>query len=136
MVEGMAELVDVELEGVIVARAYTNLVEEGQMLIDLTDEILLGEGVGDTFLEFAVVGIVIEQYGIGFLSVATSTACLLEISLDTIRTVDMDDHADIGFVDTHTEGIRSDHHAGLIVLPGELSLVFGSGFESGVIEGG
>ena len=106
------------------------------MLVDFTDEIFLGEGVGNAFLELAVVGIVIEQYRIGFQPVAPSTACLLEIGLDTVGTVDMDDHTDIWFVDTHTKGIRGDHHAGLVVLPGELPLVLCDGIESGMIEGG
>ena len=51
------------------------------MFVDLPDIILFGEGVADALVEFAVVGIVVEQDGIGFPPVASGSSCLLEIGL-------------------------------------------------------
>ncbi len=62
--KGVAELIDIELKGVSIARANTYLVVEGQMLIDLTDIIFVGKGVGNSFLKFTLVGTIIEKYGV------------------------------------------------------------------------
>ena len=106
------------------------------MLVHLSDIVLGGEGVGDALFEFALVGTVIEQYGVGTMAIAPSSASLLEISLDAIRTVDMYYQSHVGLVDTHTEGIGSYHHAGLSFLPGLLTLVFHARVKTGMVEGG
>ena len=136
MVEGVTELVDVELEGVVVAGADADLIEEGQMLIDLTDIVFLWEGVHDALFEFALVAVVIEQHGVRAFAVTSCTACLLEIGLDAVWTVDMYHQSYIGFVDAHTKGIGGYHHANPAFLPGLLPFVFHTRVESGVIERG
>ena len=134
--ESMTKLIDVELEGGVIARAYAYLIEEGKMFVDLSDIVFLREGIADALVEFAVVGIVVEQHGIGFLSIAPCTASLLEIGFEGVGTVDMEHHPYIGLVDAHSEGIGSDHHAYLVFLPVALTLILDAGIEACVVEGG
>ena len=47
----------------------------------------------------------------------------------------MDDEADVGLVDAHTEGVGADHNAGLPCLPGSLTGAAHPRLEPGVIEG-
>ena len=136
MAEGVAELVDVEFEGVVIAGADADLVEVGEVLVDLSDVVFLRKCVGDALLQLAFVGVVVEQDGIGLEAVTTGTAGLLEIGLDTVGTVDVDDESYVGLVDAHAEGVGGHHHAGLTLLPGLLSFILHGGIETGVVEGG
>ena len=136
MVEGVTELVDVELEGVVVAGTDANLIEKGQMFVDLTDIVFLREGVNNAFLEFALVTVVIEQHRVRAFAVTSCTACLLEIGLDAVWAVDMDNQPYIGFVDAHTEGVGGHHHADPAFLPSLLPFIFHTRVETGVIERG
>ena len=106
------------------------------MLIHLFDIVFLWEGVGDAFLEFPVVGIVIEQYGIGFFAITPGTSCFLEISLYAVRTVHVDDEPHVRFVDTHAKGIGCHHHTHLVLLPVSLSFVFYHTVKTCMIESG
>ena len=133
---GMAELVDIELERSVEARAYAHLVEIGQMLVDLFDIVLFWEGVADALFEFAVVGIVVEQHGVCLLPVASGAACFLEIGLEAVGAVDVDHQPHVRLVDTHTEGVGGYHHPHLVLLPVALSFVLDGVVESGVVEGG
>ena len=58
--EGMTELIDVKLERVVITRTDTYLIEIGQVLIHLSDIVFLGEGIGDTLLQFPLIGLVVE----------------------------------------------------------------------------
>ena len=106
------------------------------MLIDFADKVFLREIVGNPFLQFPLVSIVVEQHSVGFLSVTSSTTCLLEIGLDAVRTVDVNHKPHIWFVDTHAESIRCHHHSDLILLPGLLALVFLYTVQSCMVECG
>ena len=48
----------------------------------------------------------------------------------------MKDEANVGLVDSHSEGVGADHHADFPAFPGRLPLRAGPGAESGVVEGG
>ena len=134
--EGVTELVDVELEGVVIARADADLIEEGQMFVDLTDIVFLRECVDNALFEFALVAVVIEQHGVRALAVTSRTACLLEIGFDAVRTVDVYHQPYIGFVDAHAEGVGGHHHADPAFLPRLLPFVLYTCVETGVIERG
>ena len=96
--------------------------------------VFVGEGVCYSFVEFPMVGIIIQQYCVSLEPVSSCTSCLLEISFERVGTVDVYHQSYIGFVDTHSEGICSHHHSCLIVLPGFLPLVFCRCLEAGMIE--
>ena len=106
------------------------------MLIDFADVVFLREGIGNALLQLALVGLIIEQYGIGLGTVASGTASFLEVGFDAVGTVDMHYQSYIGLVDTHTEGIGGYHHAHLVGLPCLLPLVFHSRVKAGMIECG
>ena len=106
------------------------------MFVYLLDVVFFWEGVGNALLQFALVGIVIEQYGIGFLSVAPSASCLLKIRFDAVRTVHVDDQSYVRLIDTHAKSVGGYHHACLVFLPSHLALVFYYRVESGMVEGG
>ena len=120
----------------VIARAHTYLIIIGQMLINLADVILIREGVGNAFFKFGFVVAVIQQHGIRLETIATSTTCLLEIGLDTIRTIHMYHHAYIGLVDTHAKGVGGHHYTILVFLPLALSLIFRAGIKACMIECG
>ena len=119
----------------MIARTFAYLIEEGEVFIDLSDVILFWEGVADALVEFAMVGIVVEQHSIGFPAIASGTASLLEIGFEGVWTVDVDDQSHIGLVDTHAECICGYHHTYLVFLPVALSLILDSCIEASVVEG-
>ena len=79
---------------------------------------------------------VVEHHGIGFMAVASGTACLLEVGFDGRGDVEMDDKAYIGFVNPHAEGIGGHHDRCLSFYPAQLCNVAFLGTETGVIVGG
>ena len=120
----------------MIAGTDADLIEVGEVFIHLFNIVLLREGVADTLVEFPMVGIIIEQYGIGLPSVAPSSSSFLKVGFERVGTVDMDHQTDIGLVDTHTKGVGSYHHTGLIALPVFLAFVFYGGIKTSVVEGG
>ena len=106
------------------------------MLINLADVILIREGVGNALFQLGFVVAVIQQHGICLETIATSTTCLLEIGLDTIRAIHMYHHTHIGLVDTHSKSVGGHHYTILVFLPFALSLIFRAGIQTCMIEGG
>lgn len=106
------------------------------MLVDLTDVVLVREGISDALQQFALVGMIVEQHGVGLNPITTGTTCLLKIGLDAVRTVNMYHHTYIRLVDTHTKGVGGYHHALFVVLPLALALILLAGIEASVVEGG
>ena len=106
------------------------------MLVHLTEIVLAGEGVGDAFLQLALVGTVIQEHGIRTVSVAPGTTRLLEIGFYTVRAVDVYHQSHVGLVNTHAEGVGGYHHPRPTFLPGLLSLILHAGVKTCVVEGG
>ena len=135
---GVTELVDGKLEDGIVARAYAYLVEIGQLVVHLADEVFLGKRVADALLQLRQVRVVVEQHGVGFLSVAPGASCLLEVGFDAAGAVDVDDQSHVGLVDAHAEGVGSHDDAlagvGPLFLVRVLCGIIHSGVEIGGIQ--
>ena len=56
----MAEVVNIELEGGVIARANADFIIISEVFIHLSNIILLRECVEDAFIEFTLVGVVVE----------------------------------------------------------------------------
>ena len=79
MMETMTELHDVKGKDMSVTASYTYLIVRAKVVINFLDILALGIILGDATMEFIAVAGVIEQDGIGFLSVTTGASCFLEI---------------------------------------------------------
>ena len=106
------------------------------MFIDLSHIVFLGKCIADALVEFALVCIVVEQYSVGFLTIASCTSSFLEIGFERIGTVDVEHHPYVGFVDTHTKSVGSHHYTYLVFLPFALALVLHHRIKTCVVEGG
>ena len=80
------------------------------------------------------VGRVPQQNSKRVLSVTTTSTGLLEISLRTVRYIEMYDKTDIRLIDSHSECIGTNHHPYVILLPPFLSVRTGILAQSGMIE--
>ena len=135
VVEAVAELIDVELESVPISRAHTYLIIIGQMFVNLSDVVFVWEAVAYALHQLALVAVVVKQYGISLKTVAASTTSFLKIGFDAVGAVNVNYHAHIRLVNTHTKGVGGYHYSILVVLPGLLALVFLAGIKSCMIEG-
>src|SRR5574344_728412 len=136
MLEVAAEFHYVKFESHAISRADGYLEEIGDMLIYLTDIILVGKVGNSPFSQSGNVRTIGEQYGIRLLAVATGASGFLKIRLDAVRRLDMYHDTHIRFVDTHTEGVGSHHNAYFVRLPFALSFVSYAVGKSGMIECG
>ena len=95
---------------------------------DFGDAFEVGGG-GVVFLEEelleAAVGEAVEEDGAGGKAVATGAADLLVVGFDGAGEGDVDDGADVGFVDAHAEGDGGDDDVELAAKEGALDAVAG-----------
>ena len=134
MVETTTELLDVELASHTITIARSYLIIVGQVLVYLSDIVLVREGIYNALLQFGMIAIVIQQDGTCGLPVTTSTTSFLEISLNGIRAFVVYNQADVGFVNTHAKSIGGYHDTYTVVLPIALSFVFLGMVQSCVVE--
>ena len=133
VVELAAEVFDVELAHAVQSVAHGHLVVVLQVFVDLADVVRVGEGVGDAVFQCCLVLGVVEDDGVGFLSVASGPSGFLEVGFDGVGQVDVYDEADVWLVDAHAEGVGGDHDAAFARLPAVLAQVFGGVVQSGVV---
>ena len=136
MLEVLAELVNIELETASSAASYAYLVKVSKVLIHSAYEVFVRESLAYAALELSPVVAVIQQNSIRTASIAPGTACLLEVSFNRVRAVNMHNQPHVGLVYAHAEGVCSHHNPHLVVLPQLLPLVPYGVFKSGIIESG
>ena len=132
----VAEFVDMQGKGVIESTTLAHLEEVGDFVVNGLDEVLRRIMVGDAFAQFGSILRCKEQDAIRLLTVPAGSACFLEIGLDAGGQVVVNDEADIGFVDTHTEGVGADHDACGARFPSRLTPSAFGGVQAGVVEVG
>ncbi len=76
-----AEFFQTQFEDMSSATVYSNLEEISKVVIDIPNELLGRISVFNTFSKSGVISPAEQEYCIGLLSVTSSSACLLEISL-------------------------------------------------------
>ena len=135
-VESLAEEVEIEVEHLLVAFANAHPQEVAHPLVDVADEILVGEGLGDVTPQCALVGVLDEQHRIGPLAVTACPAGFLIIFLERIWDIDMHHKPHVGLVDAHAERIGCHHHAALVGSPFVLFVLLVLDIESRVVEVG
>lgn len=85
MLKGNTEAVDVEFESASLSAPHAYLIKVGKMFIHKAYIVFVWECLFYSSSQFAFVAAVIKQYGIGFLSVASSSSCFLKICFWRIR---------------------------------------------------
>ena len=121
MMEGAAKTVDIEIESAPFSLALGNLIERGKVGIHLANVVAVGKSLRHSRLQPLCISAVGQQHGIGRLSVASAASGFLKIRFDRIGHVHVNNQSHVGFVNAHTKGVGSHHHAHLVGLPGALS---------------
>ena len=133
---GAAELGEVKVVTAAFAIANGHLVVVAEPLVYIGDELLLGEVIAYAARQLALVVRGVEEYGIGGLSIASGTSGLLVVGFGRIGHLIVYDHAHVGLVDTHAEGVGGYHGADGALGPLLLTLVLVACVESCVVVGG
>ena len=116
-VKRAAKQVEIEVEHLLEPLTDADPQEIAHSLVDVSDEVLVGEGFGNVPLQGALVGVLDEQHGIGPLPVTACPTRLLVILLQGIGDVDMNHQPHIRLVDAHAEGIGRHHDTALVTGP-------------------
>ena len=89
--------------------------------------------VAKEFLQFEDVLVGVESHAAAFQAVAAGAACFLIIVFDAFGDIEMDDKADVGFVDTHAEGDRGYDNVDLFHQEVILRVAARSGVQAGMV---
>ena len=134
--EGLAEFLGAEAQMPPLSLFEGYLVKYVQFLVDVGDIFQARKRERFELMRAAHVAAVPEQHCIRRLSIAASTARLLEIGLGRLGNVAVHHEAHIRLVYAHAEGIGADHHPRLPALPGRLATASRYTVEPGMIERG
>ena len=115
-----AELGNVEFKGSALRFSLGDLKEVADFRIDPSQIVRWREGVLHPSEQGALNEGVVDEDGIGKFTVSSGTSRFLEVGFYAVRYVKVENQSDIGFVDSHAEGIGGDHDAGSVFLPGAL----------------
>ena len=85
-----------------------------QQVIHALDHFLRRVGVVDEVAVRSERIIIHQEHTLRGQTIAATSAGLLGILLNRLGSITMNDHSDVGFVDTQTECIRGKHHPGFI----------------------